>query len=165
VGRKRTTTEQPRKSQAPVSRVTVARARLAHNELSLISQYCRTDRRHFSFVAARPKITERMQLSLKTGSPFVFINDSRGARVQEGIDSLAGYASVFSISTWIKCSQPLATCPARCPCRLPQSCPKSAARTKNYSVSPAATSESMAGSGAGYRTWPHIEGWPAPRSE
>ena len=36
-----------------------------------------------------------MQLSMKTGSPFVFINDSGGARVQEGIDSLAGYASVF----------------------------------------------------------------------
>src|ERR1039457_575696 len=41
------------------------------------------------------KITDMMQLSLKTGSPFVFINDSGGARVQEGIDSLAGYASVF----------------------------------------------------------------------
>jgi len=41
------------------------------------------------------KITEMMQLSLKTGSPFIFINDSGGARVQEGIDSLAGYGSVF----------------------------------------------------------------------
>ena len=41
------------------------------------------------------KIAEMMQLSLKTGSPFVFINDSGGARVQEGIDSLAGYARVF----------------------------------------------------------------------
>lgn len=41
------------------------------------------------------KIVDMMQLSLKTGSPFVFINDSGGARVQEGIDSLAGYARVF----------------------------------------------------------------------
>ena len=41
------------------------------------------------------KIADMMRLSLKTGSPFVFINDSGGARVQEGIDSLAGYASVF----------------------------------------------------------------------
>jgi methylmalonyl-CoA carboxyltransferase 12S subunit len=41
------------------------------------------------------KIVEMMELSLKTGSPFVFINDSGGARVQEGIDSLAGYARVF----------------------------------------------------------------------
>jgi len=41
------------------------------------------------------KIVDMMQLSLKTGSPFIFINDSGGARVQEGIDSLAGYAKVF----------------------------------------------------------------------
>ena len=41
------------------------------------------------------KIAELMQLSLKTGSPFVFINDSGGARVQEGIDSLAAYGRVF----------------------------------------------------------------------
>jgi methylmalonyl-CoA carboxyltransferase large subunit len=36
-----------------------------------------------------------MRLSLKTGTPFVFINDSGGARVQEGIDSLAGYGRIF----------------------------------------------------------------------
>jgi methylmalonyl-CoA carboxyltransferase large subunit len=41
------------------------------------------------------KVVEMMRLSLKTGSPFIFINDSGGARVQEGIDSLAGYARVF----------------------------------------------------------------------
>jgi len=41
------------------------------------------------------KIVDMMQLALKTGSPFIFINDSGGARVQEGIDSLAGYAKVF----------------------------------------------------------------------
>jgi len=41
------------------------------------------------------KISEMMHLSLKTGSPFVFINDSGGARVQEGIDSLSGYGRVF----------------------------------------------------------------------
>ena len=41
------------------------------------------------------KIADMMQLSLKTGSPFIFINDSGGARVQEGINSLAGYARVF----------------------------------------------------------------------
>jgi methylmalonyl-CoA carboxyltransferase 12S subunit len=41
------------------------------------------------------KVAEVMQHSLKTGSPFVFINDSGGARVQEGIDSLSGYGQVF----------------------------------------------------------------------
>jgi len=41
------------------------------------------------------KVVDMMRLPLKTGSPFVFINDSGGARVQEGIDSLAGYGRVF----------------------------------------------------------------------
>jgi methylmalonyl-CoA carboxyltransferase large subunit len=41
------------------------------------------------------KVADVMQMSLKSGSPFVFINDSGGARVQEGIDSLSGYGRVF----------------------------------------------------------------------
>jgi len=41
------------------------------------------------------KVSEVMQQALKTGTPFVFVNDSGGARVQEGIDSLSGYAKVF----------------------------------------------------------------------
>ncbi len=41
------------------------------------------------------KVADVMQRSIKTGSPFVFINDSGGARVQEGIDSLSGYGQVF----------------------------------------------------------------------
>ncbi|MDX2148370.1 MAG: acyl-CoA carboxylase subunit beta [Planctomycetota bacterium] len=45
------------------------------------------------------KIVEAMEASLKTGSPFVFINDSGGARIQEGIDSLAAYGRVFYANT------------------------------------------------------------------
>nr|WP_228489326.1 acyl-CoA carboxylase subunit beta [Raineyella fluvialis] len=41
------------------------------------------------------KVVEMMEASLSTGTPFVFINDSGGARVQEGIDSLSGYGQVF----------------------------------------------------------------------
>lgn len=41
------------------------------------------------------KVAEIMEQSLKTGSPFIFVNDSGGARVQEGIDSLSGYGKVF----------------------------------------------------------------------
>ncbi|MHA6524009.1 acyl-CoA carboxylase subunit beta [Tessaracoccus sp. G1721] len=41
------------------------------------------------------KVTESLKASLTTGTPFVFINDSGGARVQEGIDSLSGYGKVF----------------------------------------------------------------------
>jgi methylmalonyl-CoA carboxyltransferase large subunit len=41
------------------------------------------------------KVADVMERALKTGSPFIFINDSGGARVQEGIDSLSGYGKVF----------------------------------------------------------------------
>ncbi|AZA12959.1 acyl-CoA carboxylase subunit beta [Corynebacterium choanae] len=41
------------------------------------------------------KVAAMMQASATTGTPFVFINDSGGARVQEGIDSLSGYGQVF----------------------------------------------------------------------
>jgi len=41
------------------------------------------------------KIADTMKAALKTGSPFIFINDSGGARVQEGVGSLSGYARIF----------------------------------------------------------------------
>ncbi len=41
------------------------------------------------------KVVQMMESALKCGTPFVFINDSGGARVQEGIDSLSGYGQVF----------------------------------------------------------------------
>jgi methylmalonyl-CoA carboxyltransferase large subunit len=47
------------------------------------------------------KVAEMMRSSLKTGSPFVFINDSGGARVQEGINSLAGYGRVFYMNVML----------------------------------------------------------------
>ncbi len=41
------------------------------------------------------KVVQMMESALKCGTPFIFINDSGGARVQEGIDSLSGYGQVF----------------------------------------------------------------------
>ncbi|HOX46253.1 MAG TPA: carboxyl transferase domain-containing protein [Myxococcota bacterium] len=41
------------------------------------------------------KICRVMDLSLKTGAPFVGLNDSGGARIQEGVDALAGYGQIF----------------------------------------------------------------------
>jgi methylmalonyl-CoA carboxyltransferase large subunit len=52
------------------------------------------------------KIADIMQQSLKTGSPFVFLNDSGGARVQEGIDSLSGYGRVFYSNVQLSGSVP-----------------------------------------------------------
>jgi methylmalonyl-CoA carboxyltransferase 12S subunit len=52
------------------------------------------------------KVVEMMQMSLKTGSPFVLINDSGGARVQEGIDALSGYARIFYHNTMLSGAVP-----------------------------------------------------------
>lgn len=41
------------------------------------------------------KICKVMDLALKTGKPFVGFNDSGGARIQEGVDALAGYGNIF----------------------------------------------------------------------
>lgn len=41
------------------------------------------------------KIRKVQDLALKTGAPLIGINDSGGARIQEGINALAGYAEIF----------------------------------------------------------------------
>ena len=41
------------------------------------------------------KIMKVMDLAMKTGAPIVGINDSGGARIQEGVVSLGGYAEIF----------------------------------------------------------------------
>lgn len=45
------------------------------------------------------KIVKVQQLALKTGAPVIALNDSGGARIQEGVGSLAGYASIFYENT------------------------------------------------------------------
>jgi len=41
------------------------------------------------------KVTKVMDKAMETGAPIIGLNDSAGARIQEGIDSLAGYAEIF----------------------------------------------------------------------
>ncbi len=41
------------------------------------------------------KICKVMDQAMKVGAPVIGLNDSGGARIQEGVDSLAGYAEVF----------------------------------------------------------------------
>ncbi|MCH7940032.1 MAG: acyl-CoA carboxylase subunit beta [Candidatus Marinimicrobia bacterium] len=45
------------------------------------------------------KICKVMDLALKVGAPMVGINDSGGARIQEGVISLGGYADIFLRNT------------------------------------------------------------------
>ena len=48
------------------------------------------------------KVCKVMDLALQTGAPFVSINDSGGARIQEGAASLAGYGYIFERN--VRCS-------------------------------------------------------------
>ena len=45
------------------------------------------------------KICKIMDLAMKTGAPIIGLNDSGGARIQEGVVSLAGYADIFLRNT------------------------------------------------------------------
>jgi propionyl-CoA carboxylase beta chain len=41
------------------------------------------------------KVVKVMDMAMSTGAPLVGLNDSGGARIQEGVESLAGYADIF----------------------------------------------------------------------
>ncbi len=45
------------------------------------------------------KICKVIELALKNGAPLIGLNDSGGARIQEGVGSLAGYADIFLRNT------------------------------------------------------------------
>ena len=45
------------------------------------------------------KIIKIMDLALRAGAPVIGLNDSGGARIQEGVKSLAGYAEIFLRNT------------------------------------------------------------------
>ncbi len=45
------------------------------------------------------KICKIMDLATKVGAPVIGLNDSGGARIQEGVESLAGYADIFLRNT------------------------------------------------------------------
>jgi methylmalonyl-CoA decarboxylase subunit alpha len=50
-------------------------------------------------LAVSEKICKVMDMAAKTGAPAIGLNDSGGARVQEGIDSLCGYGEIFLRNT------------------------------------------------------------------
>jgi len=50
-------------------------------------------------LANAAKICKIMDLAMKVGAPVVGLNDSGGARIQEGVASLAGYADIFLRNT------------------------------------------------------------------
>jgi propionyl-CoA carboxylase beta chain len=47
-------------------------------------------------MAYAKKIAKIMDLAVSMGAPIIGLNDSGGARIQEGVESLAGYAEIFT---------------------------------------------------------------------
>jgi len=45
------------------------------------------------------KICKVLDMAMKMGAPCIGINDSGGARIQEGVDSLSGYGQLFYRNT------------------------------------------------------------------
>jgi methylmalonyl-CoA decarboxylase alpha subunit len=45
------------------------------------------------------KIVKTQEMALKVGAPLIGINDSGGARIQEGVDALSGYGKIFYNNT------------------------------------------------------------------
>ncbi len=45
------------------------------------------------------KILKIQKLAIQNGAPLIALNDSGGARIQEGVQSLAGYADIFYMNT------------------------------------------------------------------
>jgi propionyl-CoA carboxylase beta chain len=56
------------------------------------------------------KIVKVMDLAVKIGVPIVGLNDSGGARIQEGVASLAGYAEIFLRNTQLSGVVPQISC-------------------------------------------------------
>ena len=45
------------------------------------------------------KVIKIMKMAMRIGAPLVGLNDSGGARIQEGVESLSGYADIFYLNT------------------------------------------------------------------
>src|SRR6195256_3510915 len=56
------------------------------------------------------KICKVMDLAMKVGAPIIGLNDSGGARIQEGVESLAGYADIFLRNTLASGVVPQVSC-------------------------------------------------------
>ena len=48
------------------------------------------------------KVKKVMEMSMRMGAPIIGLNDSGGARIQEGVESLGGYADLFYLNVWLR---------------------------------------------------------------
>ncbi len=80
--------------QVPGDSVVVGLGRIDGRKVALAAQDFTIIGGSFSEIQAQ-KVCQVMDLAMASGVPFVTLNDSVGARIQEGVWSLAGYSELF----------------------------------------------------------------------
>jgi acetyl-CoA carboxylase carboxyltransferase component len=86
------------KENAPADGVIIGYATINNRPVYLYSQDFTVRGGSLGEMHAK-KITKIMDMAMKMGCPILCINDSGGARIQEGIDSLSGYGEIFFRNT------------------------------------------------------------------
>jgi len=82
------------KKRFPGDSVVVGFGKIDGRKVAVASQDFTVIGGSFSEVQAQ-KVCKVLDLAIKAGTPVVFLNDSVGARIQEGVWSLAGYSELF----------------------------------------------------------------------
>ncbi len=82
------------KKRFPGDSVVVGFGRIDGRKVALAAQDFTVIGGSFSEIQAQ-KVCKVLDLAVGSGTPFVFLNDSVGARIQEGVWSLAGYSELF----------------------------------------------------------------------
>ena len=73
---------------------------------------CGVQKRMQTFVT-KVCLVQIMDQAMLVGAPVIGLNDSGGARIQEGVASLAGYADIFQVTPDVKTEIALSlTCPS-----------------------------------------------------
>jgi acetyl-CoA carboxylase carboxyltransferase component len=80
--------------RCPGDAVVVGLGRVDGRQIAVAAQDFTVIGGSFSEVQAQ-KVCKVLDLAIASGRPFVFLNDSVGARIQEGVWSLAGYSELF----------------------------------------------------------------------
>jgi methylmalonyl-CoA decarboxylase subunit alpha len=86
------------KKQLPADGVITGTGTIGSHPIGIFAQDFTVAGGSLGLMHAR-KITKIMDLALKNGMPLIGINDSGGARIQEGVNSLAGYGEIFYRNT------------------------------------------------------------------
>ncbi len=86
------------KKQLPADGVITGTGMVNHRPVAIFAQDFTVAGGSLGYMHAK-KITKIMDFAMNYGMPLIGINDSGGARIQEGVNSLAGYGEIFYRNT------------------------------------------------------------------